>query len=120
MGTAVTVISVIVFTLWLYLRGEIKEQFTFVGTVQESTYEKLPSVPVVEVYHDGDVVALATIEELVEGLNPYPVGTQIALMLKNYDQFGGAGFRTNRFRITLKKYVQNDGFEYWQCSAVKL
>jgi hypothetical protein len=57
---------------------------------------------------------------LIEGRNPFPSNTQFALILKDYAQFGGAGFRSNRFRITLKKFVESDGFEYWQCNAIKL
>jgi len=115
------VITLLVWAAWVYVRGEHAESFTFDGLVIESTFPSSPTgLDYVEVYHDGDALVLVTIEQPVRGTIPYPVGTQIGLILKDYEQFGGSNFKKGRYRITLDKYVQDDNFEYWQCSAKRL
>ena len=76
--------------------------------------------PYIEIYHDGDTLAVARIERIIEGHNPFPGASHVTLILKDYSIFGGADFRKARFRETVDKFVDNYNFEYWRCTALQL
>src|SRR5262245_25433566 len=109
------ILLLVVFSLILgirrYLFGKHTESFTFDATVATSSYESAPpNINYLEVYHDGNAVALVTIEQAVFGTLPYPIGTQIGLILNDFERFGGSTFKQGRYRLTLDKYVEHDNF----------
>jgi hypothetical protein len=97
-----------------------KENFTFVGMLQATSYETMPNVPLVEIYHDGESVVLAKVEKIEAGSSPYPTGSQIVLVVKDYSQFPNLGSREKKYRITLTKFVERGGFEYWRCRSKEI
>jgi hypothetical protein len=102
------------------LFGEEKESFTFIGGLQATTYSTMPNVPLIEIYHDGPFVILAKIEKIEDGKSPYPTGSQIIFVVKDYSQFPNLTSNEKKYRITLSKFVEGDGFEYWRCRSKEI
>ena len=80
----------------------------------------LDNIPMLEVYHDGDSVILASIQKVESGSCPFPIGQKIGLVLKDAAAFGSAGFEGKKFRITLTKFRDDDNYESWDCIASAL
>src|SRR4249919_104987 len=99
---------------------EEKESFTFIAKLQATTYSTMLDVPLVEIYHDGESVVLAKIEKIEAGKSPYSAGSQIILMVKDYSQFPNLGSSEKKYRITLTKFVERDGVEYWRCKSEEI
>ncbi len=121
--TIILVISLMSFAVKIVktsLFGEQKESFTFIGMLQATTYETMPKVPLVEIYHDGESVVSAKIEKIEAGSSPYPTGSRIGLMVKDYSQFSNLGSSEKKYRITLTKFVERGGFEYWRCRSKEI
>lgn len=102
------------------LFGEEKESFTFIAKLQATTYSTMPKAPMIEIYHDGESVILAKIETVEAGNSPYPAGGHIVLIVKDYSQFPNLGSSERKYRVTLTKFVETDGFEYWRCKSKEI